>query len=114
MTGFKLKVPSGTTKITVAAKCGSSNNSGTADMLRIGSETFKLDMDSSKSCVVYTVTITVSADSTIEVKNVHGKNAMNVDRNSYTTDSNAVATASLTVGNHTIEKGDSKYISLKK
>ena len=79
MTGFKLKVPSGTTKITVAAKCGSSGNSGTADMLRIGSETFKLDMDSNKSYVEYTATITVSADSTIEVKNIHSKNAMNVN-----------------------------------
>lgn len=78
-TGFKLKVPAGKITITVAAKCGTSKQSGTGNMLRIGSETFNLNMDSNASYVQYTATITVSAESTIEVKNVHSSNSMNVN-----------------------------------
>lgn len=75
-TGFILSVPSNTTKVIVKAKCGSSNKSGTADMLSVNGTKVQIDMTSDYQ--LYEVAISSVSNNKIEIANVHKENAMNV------------------------------------
>ena len=75
-TGFTLSVPANTTKVIVTAMCGSSGKTGTANMLSVNGKAVSMNMaDSFRD---YSVDVSVSKDTTIEIANVHKENTMNV------------------------------------
>ncbi|MBR0032872.1 MAG: Ig-like domain-containing protein [Treponema sp.] len=75
-TGFKIKVPANVTKVIVKAKCGSKDQTGTANMLKVNGTSVSMDMSADYND--YEVPVSVSSDSTIEIANAHSSNAMNV------------------------------------
>mgnify|MGYP002856922414 CR=1 FL=1 len=75
-TGFNIKVPANVTKVVVKAKCGTSNQTGTANMLKVNGTSVSMDM--AANYTDYEVLVSVSSDSTIEIANAHSSNSMNV------------------------------------
>ncbi|MDE6350091.1 MAG: hypothetical protein K2K67_03695 [Treponemataceae bacterium] len=74
--GFTLTVPKNVSKVIVKAKCGSSGQSGTANMLSVNGTAVSMDMAADYKD--YEVDVSVSSDTTIEIKNAHSSNSMNV------------------------------------
>ena len=75
-TGFYIDVPANVQKVIVKAKCGSSNQTGTGNMLSVNGKAVSMNMaDNYKD---YPVDVSVSKDTTIEIANVHKDNSMNV------------------------------------
>lgn len=77
-TGFYIDVPSNVQKVIVTAKCGSSGQSGTANMLSVNGTAVSMNM--AADYTDYEVAVNVTEDSTIEIKNAHGSNSMNIKR----------------------------------
>lgn len=75
-TGFYIDVPANVSKVIVKAKCGSSGQSGTANMLSVNGT--KVSMDLSSDYKEYEVSVSVSSASTIEIANANSKASMNV------------------------------------
>ena len=75
-TGFYIDVPANVQKVIVTAKCGSSGKTGTANMLSVNGTAVSMDMAADYK--PYEVAVSVTSDSTIEIKNVHSSNSMNV------------------------------------
>ena len=75
-TGFYIDVPANVTKVIVKAKCGSSGKSGTSKMLSVNGQTFAVDLGADYA--EYEATVSVSKDSTIEIKNADSSCSMNV------------------------------------
>ena len=75
-TGFYIDVPANVQKVIVTAKCGSSNKTGTSNMLSVNGTAVSMDMAADYK--PYEVAVSVTSDSTIEIKNVHSSNSMNV------------------------------------
>ena len=75
--GFVLSVPKNTTKVIVRAKCGSSDQSGNSNMFSVNG--IPVEMDLAEDYKDYAVAISgFLEDTTIEIKNVHSKNSLNV------------------------------------
>ncbi|MBD5446692.1 MAG: hypothetical protein HDR32_02865 [Treponema sp.] len=77
-TGFYIDVPANVQKVVVTAKCGSSGQSGTANMLSVNGTAVSMNM--AADYTDYEVEVSVTKDSTIEIKNAHGSSSMNVKR----------------------------------
>ncbi len=75
-TAFYIDVPANVQKVVVKAKCGSSGKSGTADMLSVNGT--KVKMDLAADYTVYTVDVSVTSASTIEIANANSSNSMNI------------------------------------
>ena len=77
--GFKIKVPANTTKVIVKAKCGTSNKTGTENMLKIGNKTFSMDMTANYTDYEASAEeIGISSETTVSISNAHSSNSMNI------------------------------------
>ena len=74
--GFYIDVPANTTKIIVKAKCGSSNKSGKSNMLSVNGQKFEIDL--AADYAEYEATVSLTADSTIEIANADKNCSMNI------------------------------------
>ncbi len=75
-TGFTLSVPANTSKIIVRAKCGSSNASGSAEMLKVNGTAVSMDMTADYAD--YEASVSLTSDSKIEIANASSDYSMNV------------------------------------
>ncbi len=75
-TGFYIDVPANVTKVIVKAKCGSSDKTGTSEMLSVNGT--KTSIDLSADYKEYETEVSVTTDTTIEIANVNSSCSMNV------------------------------------
>lgn len=75
-TGFYIDVPANVTKVIVRAKCGSSNKTGTANMLSVDGQNVAINM--ADDYANYEVELNKTKDATIEISNVHNSNSLNI------------------------------------